>query len=67
MESRWADYIDRPPTCAVCGLRVTLKQSSRMAWDENLKHGYVVHTACESFRVKVMVEAADTAASVKSS
>ena len=58
-ESRWADYVPRPPTCDVCGERVTLKQSSRMAWDENLKRGFVVHSRCEGFKVRVMVEAAE--------
>ena len=53
----WPDYLPAPRLCDVCGERVTLKQSSRMAWDENLKRGFVVHSACERFRVKIMVEA----------
>ena len=60
-ESRWADYVDRPPTCAVCGLRVSLGVSSRQHWNADTQSGFVVHSACERVKVKIMVEATSVA------
>lgn len=56
--TEWPDYAVRPVMCSECGTRVILKSNWRCSYNVRARNGRIWHTACDPFRVRVVVEAA---------
>ena len=56
--TEWPDYAVRPVMCHECGTRVILKDSWECFYDVRARQGFVRHTRCRPYRVRVVVEAA---------